>query len=233
MSKKKVLLVVMAMVLVCALSVMTTMALLAEQVNPVVNTFVASGGPNPFVDVFALKEFAYTQNDDGTYVKGVATTGAADKDYVVNEYTVLPGTTIPKEAFVELKRQNNAPAYLFIEVKSELSTANASDGNPVFSWHVDTTKWTETNATGLHGGKVYVYKDVLGAVNETATYSILANNSIVVNKNATAGEIGTTAVNMEFYAYICQATVADENGTNTSDPAEVFGICFPNTPTNP
>ena len=57
-------------------------------------------------------------------------------------------------------------------------------------------------------------------------YGILTNNSIVVNKNATAAEIGTTEVKMKFYAYICQATVANTSGVNTSDPAEVFNICF-------
>ena len=226
MNKKKVLLVVVALVLVCALSVMTTMALLAEKVNPVINTFVAAGGSDNFVTNFALKEYQYTQEKDGTYTKGSAVTGAEADNYVVNEYVVLPGTTIPKEAFVELQRTSDAPAYLFIEVKSGLSTGNAAaDGNPVYTWSVS-SDWVETAATGLHGGTVYVYKDVLGKVETTANYGILTNNSIVVNKNATAAEIGTTEVKMEFYAYICQATVANDSGTNTSIPAEVFDICF-------
>ena len=193
--------------------------------------WLKTGGGNDFVDSFTLKEYQYTQNNDGTYTKGTAVTGTEDNYYVVNEYVVLPGTTIPKEAFVELRRTSDAPAYLFIEVKSDLSTANAAkDVKPVYSWSVDTSNWEETTATGLNGGNVYVYKDTLGKVETAAKYGILTNNSIVVNKNATAAEIGTNKVKMEFYAYICQATVAKDDGSNTSDPAEVFDICFKPNP---
>lgn len=225
MNKKKALLMVLALVLVCAISVMTTMALLTERADPVVNTFVAAGGSDDFVDTFALKEYQYTQGADGTYTKGNAVTGAEDDGYIVNEYKVLPGTTIPKKAFVELKRTSDAPAYLFIEVVSGLNSGNAAEGGePVFNWSIDSSKWTETTAIGKNGGKLYVYKDVLGAVEDT--YTILKNNNIVVNAKATADEIGTTEVNMAFYAYICQATVANTSGVNTSVPAEVFDICF-------
>lgn len=226
MNKKKAFLMVLALVLVCAISVMTTMALLTKTADPVVNTFVAAGGSSNFVDTFALKEYQYTQEEDGTYIKGSATTGAEDNDYVVNEYKVLPGTTIPKEAFVELKRTSDAPAYLFIEVVSDLNSGKAAaNGEPVFNWSVDPTMWTQTTATGKNGGTLYVlYMDVLGAVE--GKYNILKDNKIVVNAKATATEIGTTEVNMEFYAYICQATVADTSGVNTSDPVEVFNICF-------
>ena len=224
MNKKKAFLMVLALVLVCAISVMTTMALLIERADPVVNTFVAAGGPGPFVETFALKEYKYTQKENGTYIKGDATTGAEADGYVVNAYKVLPGTTIPKEAFVELKRTSDAPAYLFIEVVSGLDSKKTADGQPVFNWSIDDSMWTQTTATGKNGGTLYVYKDVLGAVDDT--YTILENNNIVVNAKATAAEIGTTEVKMEFYAYICQATVANTSGVNTSDPVEVFNICF-------
>ena len=237
MNKKKVLLSVLALILVCALSVAGTMALLAENGGAVVNTFVAAGGPGPFVDEngFALKEHAYTQNNDGTYTEGAATTGVAENGYVVNEYKVLPGTTIPKKAFVELQRSNDAPAYLFLEVMSGLTTANADkDGKAVFTWAVESDHWeavtdaSGNQVTGNHGGLLYKYKTVLGKVENKATYNILDGDAIVVNANATAAEIGTTKVNMEFYAYLSQATVAGSDGTNTSDPATVYSICFPN-----
>lgn len=227
MNKKKAFLMVLALVLVCAISVMTTMALLTEKADPVVNTFVAAGGPANFVDTFALKEYKYTQNEDGTYAKegSDAVTGTDFVGNIVNEYKVLPGTTIPKEAFVELKRTSDAPAYLFIEVVSGLNSGNAAaNGQPVFNWSIDPSMWTQTTATGKNGGTLYVYKDVLGAVE--GEYDILENNNIVVNAKATATEIGTTKVNMKFYAYICQATVANTSGVNTSDPVEVFDICF-------
>lgn len=237
MNKKKVLLTVLAMVLVCVMSVMGTLALLTENGGTVVNTFVAAGGDGPFVDVdedgnklFALKEYKYSQNTDGSYIKGDAVTGNAADGYVVNEYKVLPGTTIPKGAFVTLTRTaaivdsetvNPAPAYLFIEVKSELTG--------VYTWAVADT-WLDLGIKGSHGGDVYVLAangaaTVLTTV-ESGSYPILKNDAISVNKDATSEEIGESALKMEFYAYLSQSTVANASGENTSNPAEVFDICF-------
>lgn len=238
MNKKKVLLTVLAMVLVCALSVAGTLALLAENGGTVVNTFVAAGGDGPFVDedkdgnkLFELKEYEYTQNTDGSYTRGEAVTGDEAKDYVVNDYKVLPGTTIPKEAFVTLSRTaetvdgetvNPAPAYLFIEVKSDLTD--------VYTWSV-AEAWLKLEATGLHGGTVYVLKDTSGEAQvltavENGNYPILKDNAISVDKGATSKQIGESVLKMEFYAYLSQSTVANTNGVNTSDPAEVYNICF-------
>lgn len=228
MKKLKKIAVTLAVVLLVGCVIGGTLAFLTDDTDPVVNTFVAAGGSEDFVKTFALKEYKYTQNTDGTYAKeGDAVTGTDFDGNIVNKYKVLPGTTIPKEAFVELKRTSDAPAYLFIEVVSGLPSDNAAaNDQPVFNWSIDSSKWEVTTATGKNGGTVYVYKDVLGKVTETATYTILTDNKIVVNAKATAAEIGTTEVNMEFYAYICQATVANTSGVNTSDPAEVFNICF-------
>lgn len=223
MNKKKVLLTVLAMVLLCALSVAGTLALLAQESDAVTNTFVAAvPGPDKFVDTFGIKEYLVEADTKGNYTLTATETDA-------NSYTVVPGVTLPKDAFVKLTRTNATPAYLFIEVDNDLETS-------VFTMNVDTNVWGKLDGvTGKNGGDIYVLGSasdpaVLGAVTAAdGVYHIIDGNKVTV-ANSDDLKITTDANTIKFYAYICQATVADANGTNTSDPAQVFGICFPNTP---
>ncbi|MBR4866377.1 MAG: hypothetical protein IKU11_06795, partial [Clostridia bacterium] len=50
MKKKRTFLVALAMVLVCILSITGTLAFLQANTTTVTNTFIAAGGPGPFVD---------------------------------------------------------------------------------------------------------------------------------------------------------------------------------------
>lgn len=207
MNKKKVLLTVLAMVLVCVMSVMGTLAYLAESTTPVTNTFVASGGEDDFVDTIEIKELTVTPNPDGTYTE-------TNKEGDGNDYNVLPGITLPKHAFVRVERTSTAPAYLFIEVVGEL--------NEVYDWAVDST-WTKLNVTGKNNGTVYVYGDANGTVLNAVenTYDILEDDQITVSPNASATQLGTTETTLTFYAYLAQATTGSSN-----DPATVYTACF-------
>lgn len=230
MNKKRILLTVLAMVLVCALSVAGTLALLTAHTDAVTNTFVAAAGSdNPFVDKdgFSIKEYKVGPDAAGNYnyvdeEGNKLAEDAAKIEVAKNTYKVVPGVTLPKDAFVKLSRANETPAYLFIEVVNKLSNE--------FNMAVD-SQWGElTGVTGKNGGKIYVLgtataPKVLGAV-PNEVYHIIDGNKVTVANNATLNITNTTNT-IEFYAYICQATVA-KNGTNTSNPAEVFGICFPN-----
>ena len=216
MKKKRILLTALAMILVCVLSVAGTMALLAEGSNAVVNTFVASSDKDNFVDSFTIKEYVATANAAGEYTLSATETEA-------NTYDVTPGVTLPKDAFVKLSRTNATPAYLFIEVNNKLS-------NNEFSMGVDSAWGELEGVTGKNGGQVYVLgtavaPTILNAV-ENGVYHIIDGNKVSVANDAelkiTAGSNDT----IKFYAYICQATVAKADGTNTSVPAEVFDICF-------
>lgn len=234
MNKKRILLTVLAMVLVCALSVAGTLALLAESTTtPVTNTFVASV-PNPedFVTTFEIKEYKVGPDAAGNYdYVGEDGTklaeGAAKVEVNNNTYNVVPGVTLPKDAFVKLTRENDTPAYLFIEVDNNLDTS-------VFTMNVDTDDWGLLNGvTGKNGGNIYVLgtaanPTVLGTV-ENGVYHIIDGNEVTVADTNDLKITTSTADTIKFYAYICQATVAKTDGTNTSDPAEVFGICFPNS----
>ena len=228
MKKKNVLLVVLAMVLVCGLSVMGTMALLAEKTS-ITNTFVAGGGSGSFVDPtdgFSIKEHSVEEDEFGKYTLGteITTTG--------NTYNVVPGVTLPKDPYVQLKRTNSTPAYLFVEVVNEASTA--------FSFEIDDTQWKPLGIAGNNGGDLYVHSIdktnavVLEEVKTATDYNIIKDKEVTVSDAESAEELGlvdaegnATNKTIKFFAYICQATVADADGNNTSDPAEVFNICFP------
>ena len=230
MNKKRILLTVLAMVLVCALSVAGTLALLTAHTDAVTNTFVAAAGSdNPFVDKdgFSIKEYKVGPDAAGNYnyVDEEGNKLAEDDakiEVAENTYKVVPGVTLPKDAFVKLSRANETPAYLFIEVVNKLSNE--------FNMAVD-SQWGElTGVTGKNGGKIYVLgtataPKVLADVNDE--YHIIAGNKVTVASNAQLDITQGTNDTIKFYAYICQATVAKTDGTNTSNPAEVFGICFP------
>lgn len=234
MNKKRILLTAVALILVCALSIMGTVAFLEAQTNTVTNTFVAAGGPGPFIDKyqdgtykFEILEYAVTQTSSGKYeqnnaseVKGIEYKG------------VMPGTTIPKQAFVKLSRStatlnsapvDPAPAYLYLEVIDELPEA--------YSWTVDTAEWALLPGfVGPAGGAVYHYiggvaddNDVLKVVAEGTKIDILTDDEITVADDA---ELDAETHALKFNAYLSQASVGESD-----DPATVFKACFAYTDT--
>lgn len=213
--KKKVLLIAVAMILVCALSIAGTVAFLTKTATPVTNTFVASATPSNFVDDLTLNEYNIEADGNGGYNK-LTTTNTSG-----NNYTIVPGVELPKHAFVHLARTNTTPAFLFIEVVNPLD-------EDVFTYSID-SRWVKLDGvTGPQGGAVYVLGTkssetvtgtVLNAMN--ANYDILTDNIVTVKDNATPA----ASVSMSFYAYVTQATVVSA-GNNTTDPATVFNACF-------
>ncbi len=215
MSKKKTLLVVAALVLICAVSIFGTAAYLqASTAAPVVNTFVYAGGNENFVDSLTIAEYKVTQDAAGKYTESASETVAQ------NAYKVVPGTTLPKHAFVTVTGKDAAPAYLYLEVVGSL--------NEVYTWSVDTANWTMlSGVTGNHGGTVYVYNGggteaAVVASQETLTVDILTGDKITVSDTATEAQIGQTSATLSFYAYLAQATIGEN-----SDAATIYGACFP------
>ena len=229
MNKKRTLLTVVALILVCVLSIMGTLAFLKSTTNTVTNTFVAAGGPGPFVDpdpddetkmLFEIKEYEVTQASSGMY------TMDTNKEVAGLEYKlVMPGTTIPKQAFVKLSRTAvdgiaPAPAYLYLEVNDGLPAA--------YSWKIDDTNWEElSGVVGVNGGTVYLYigslADAAHVVTNIAAYNsntinIIKDNEVVVDKDA---KLEATPVTLSFNAYLSQASTGE-----TDDPAAVFNACF-------
>lgn len=207
MTKKKVLLIAAAMILVCALSVAGTLALMKLDTTnaPVENTFIAAGG-GKLADTLTLTEHKLVTADDGTYSLHATETSSN------NDYTVMPGMVLPKDPTITVTGKTTAPAYLYVEVVGTLPTA--------YSWEM-ADGWTlVSDLTGAKGGAVYVYEDILkNATDEPTTFTVIKGNKITVAKDPT--DLNTSSTSLTFYAYLAQSTIGTE-----ATPASVYTACF-------
>lgn len=240
-AKKILALLLCAVLLVCA-TVAGTLAFLKANTTTVTNTFVAAGGPGPFIDpdittveeddvMFVIKEYEVTQASTGKYTLN-NTVEVSGLEYK----SVMPGTTIPKQAFVKLSRTATkttitdgeetkeeeiapAPAYLYLEVIDELADA--------YSWEIEDTNWTIiTGLTGVDGGAVYLYTGSLAdnahVITSIAAYDANMIDIIKDDKITVADEeLDGNPVSLSFNAYLAQASTGE-----TDDPAAVFAACF-------
>ena len=229
MKTKRFLLAVLAVALICALSVAGTMALLAQQANDgaaVTNTFQAysaGGNGKPLATTFTLQEHLAIKAADGSYT--VSSTELAPENK--NSYSVMPGLELKKDPFITITGKTEAPAYLFIEVVDELTVD--------YTWTVDSAWKKVEGAIGAHKDEadtsakcdVYVYcgtdttPDIFTA-DPSSTINIINGQKIDVAKNAT---LGTESLDLTFYAYLAQANIG-ENDTNLSYEAFVYNTCF-------
>lgn len=216
MTKKKILLSAVALILVCALTAVGTMALLKKTADPVTNTFVAGAADDDdFVESLTLLEKAVSTNSYGENVESATSWVKA------NTYNnVLPGTALPKTIKVAATGKNDAPGYLYVEIVNTLDSS-------AFSWSVDTNKWKDL---GINGRNVYVYTtngtDPAIITADVTVEGVLTNNKITVNDVAL--NLSNTTNTMVVKAYMAQATVAVD-GVNTSDAKTVFTTSFPST----
>lgn len=209
MSKKKTLLTILAVMLVCCIAVTGTLAVLfAKTSEPVVNTFTAAGDGKLVTGDFTLKEHIAAKQNDGSYTLTDALTNNTVKG---NDYYVLPRTDLPKDPFITITGKTNAPAYLYVEVV---------DGLPSGMHYAMADCWTRLEGvTGNNGGVIYVYNNGT-PIDEESTG--LNNISIIKNDTITVDDVpGLTEgqeVSLSFYAYLGQASV----GT----AAEAYTACF-------
>ena len=209
MSKKKTLLTILAVMLVCCIAVTGTLAVLfAKTSEPVVNTFTAAGDGKLVTGEFTLKEHIAAKQTDGSY----KLTGETTNNTVTgNHYDVLPRTNLPKDPYITITEKTNAPAYLYVEVVGELPTG----------MHYNMAScWTKLEGvTGNNGGVIYVYNNGT-PIDENSTglenIAIIAGNTITVDD--VPGLAEGQKVSLSFYAYLGQASV----GT----PAQAYTACF-------
>ena len=213
MSKKKTLLTILAVMLVCCIAVTGTLAVLfAKTSEPVVNTFTAAGDGKLFTGEFTLKEHIAAKQPNGSYK---LTDALTNKTTTGNDYYVLPRTDLPKDPFITITGKTNAPAYLYVEVV---------DGLPAGMHYNMASCWTRLEGvTGNNGGVIYVYNNGT-PIDENSTglenIAIIAGNTIKVDD--VPGLAEGQKVSLSFYAYLGQASV----GT----PSEAYVKCFPTTP---
>lgn len=223
MSKKKTLLTILAVMLVCCIAVTGTLALLtAKSAQPVTNTFQAAGG-GELVDskdgsfvVLEHKVALDESKNDGSYVLTKDLTDPNKDGGDGNSYAVLPNTVVPKDPYVSIVKKTSAPAYLYVEIVNGLADTG-------LSYVVNSDNWTKLDGvTGNNGGQIYVYKNGTIVTDKTTgleKINILKDDQVVVSDDLKL--TGDTTVDLSFYSYLAQASV----GT----PTEAFNTCFPKT----
>lgn len=207
MSKKKTLLTILAVMLVCCIAVTGTLAFLTSESAAVTNTFIG-GDPN-LAQEFDLYEHKAIPQDNGSYALDSTT------EVTSNSYTVIPSTDLPKDPTISITNKSSVPAYLYVEVVDGLGT------NSGLSYAVDSTYWTKLdNVDGAKGGTVYYYSVVEnGIVNNTnapSTVPVLEDNKVSVGDTVSIGDGG---IKLEFYGYLAQASAGDS-------PAAAYTACF-------
>lgn len=218
MSKKKTLLTILAVVLVCCIAVTGTLAYLTATSNggnAVVNTFTAAGGGN-LIDPddgddsngkegFFLKEVKVEANDklEYSFVEGVE----VDK----NEYKAQPSTDLPKDPYVRIVGKTAVPAYLYVEVVDGLSGSGLG--------YTMASCWTKLDGvTGsTYGGQIYVYNngELVTDSTDLSQIHLLDGNKITVGDSVTID----SEIALSFYGYLAQATAG-------ADAAAAFNTCF-------
>ena len=230
MNKKKFLLAILALMLVCSLSVAGTLAYLTASQNgaqTVVNTFVAAGG-GELISGTTTEEALVDGLQDGfflvetavEYTDGAYAFAKEGNKVITNTYDkVVPNMTIPKDPELTVDVADGADVYIFVRI------IDTTAENLTYTRNDD---WKE--ATGLPEG-VYVYKNEIitgDASTELDNIPVLTNNQVVVinagseNKEFTDVDDQTAGLQLgelKFEAYVCQAG-------GFTDAAAAYNTCF-------
>ena len=217
MKKKQILIVALAVLLLCTLSVAGTLAFLTASKSgndAVVNTFVAAGGGVLIVDNnFVLNE------SKATYENYNYTLDTSDK-VTTNDYSnVSPEMVIPKDPKVTVDLSEGIDAYIFVKIIDE--------ADPNLTYTVDSVWSPIANKDGLY---LYNGTATTGSSNvDLNAVSILDDDQVTAaesftDKNDTEDDVQLGSLTFE--AYVCQAG-------GFTDAAAAFDACFPapSTPT--
>lgn len=226
--KKRILLTAVALILVCALSIMGTVAFLKDTTKTVTNTFVAAGGGKLIEadGAFTLQEHEATKVKNGDVWTGKYEIKTDAKVVTALSYDIMPGMVIPKDPYVTITKKTATPAYLYIEVINNLSFSTKDDSDAE-TLVIDPVHWLElAGVTGPNGGVVYVYttdktSPAIITTDITAT-NIIKDNKFTVNKNVEPTSLDADET-LKFNAFLAQASIGEETGA-----AAIFNACFGN-----
>lgn len=173
MKNKKLLMTMLALILVCSISVAGTLAFLTASQNgekTVVNTFLAAGDgniidPTPIPDapenpdVPELQDGFFLVESEATYADAKYTVDENSK-VIANTYDkVVPGMLIPKDPALTVDLATGIDAYIFVKV---IDTTYVDKNTKNFTYDIATSYWTEISVDGLsESEKVYVYKNAI------------------------------------------------------------------------
>ena len=172
-------------------------------------------------DKILIQEHEAVRQDDGSYV--------LDMEKVVEEqpYDLMPGVDVPKDPYITVEGKTPIPAYLYVEIVEGSNFPVVVDENgeitPLIKYNV-TGDWKPLvdngiPVTGLNGGKVYVYNDILTDKNTKTDDEKLVEFQILDYVNGSTTDTlevsdalprSTKDVTLSFYAYICQKYTDDK-----------------------
>ncbi len=210
MTKKKIFIMAISLILVCAATFAGTLAYLTATAPMVKNTFTAQSG---LADTFKLEESKATLSADGTTYTLDTATKVTSNTYA----SVLAGMTIAKDPTLTLKLKANTTAYVYVEV---VDTTAAS-----LLFSLNTTALSElTGVTGPNGGNVYLVKNDTGDTwTGAATGNTINALPLILNDRVTVGALANGASDLgalSFYGYACQST-------GFASASTAFTTCFP------
>lgn len=230
--KKRIFLTALALILVCALSIMGTVAFLKDQTDTVTNTFIAAGG-GKLIDedeggALILEEHMATkimdENDPtkwtGKYV--IKSDAATTKAF---SYDIMPGTVVHKDPYVTITKKTDTPAYLYIEVINNLGFSTEVDDEETLV--IDPTNWLKIMEKTTDGRDIYVYttdgENPAIVTSDLNAINIIQNKKFTVNKDTDPTTIPEDGVTLKFQAFLAQASIGEETGA-----AAIFNACFGN-----
>lgn len=240
MNKKKVFLAVLALILVCSLSVAGTLAYLtATQTTPVVNTFVAAGGGKIITDgqnSFKLVESVveYIDAEEATPEKPVGYYRKDGTETFANSYDMaVPNMEIPKDPKLTVDLEAGIEAYIFVKVTDTTQGNLHSAGEDTYEL---TDDWKPVTIAGFEDTEaLYLYKGGIttgDAEVELTGVGILKDNKIFVKNvdgkttnfvDTDAAATGVQLGQLKFEAYACQAA-------GFADAAAAYTACFGSNP---
>lgn len=154
-----------------------------------------------------LQESQANRQTDGSYLLDT------NKSVASNTYQLLPGLDIPKNPYIIVENKTEIEAYLFVEV--------VDNTNEAIKWSI-AAGWTELTVAGKHGGKVYVYKDVLGKGYSEDPIYILAGNQIEVKQGLLTADTSDSDI-LTFYACMGEKAAG-------ADATAVYQYYYPASP---
>lgn len=207
MRKRKILFTALAVVLVCSISVVGTLAFLQKESNGVTNTFTAA--PD-LCGSFVLDESQAIQNNDGSYTLNPSARVQA------NTYVLAPGVTYEKDPTVTITGKTETAAYLYLAVL---------DGKPATVQYTIDSKWVQmgTITKDSETYDLYYYDAngdgadlIVSDSDATLTYNVLTNNQFQTTSQFTPD---TAQFTLTCYAYLAQASAG-------TDAATAYAACF-------
>lgn len=214
---KRTLITVLAMILVCVISVSATLAYLYDKSESVVNTFSVGN-----VEI-SLDE-ADVDNDSNT-ADNVTINGQI-RD-LANEYKLTSGATLPKDPTVHVSKYSEE-SYIFVEVVIGNDVAVVLDTADITA-QMTTNGWTKLE------GNIYYYNETVTGLGKANNEDLPVFTTIKVKGTATGDELVNAAAdgqNITLTAYAIQAdTIKDDTKTHAANAKTAWDVLQDALPT--